>query len=377
MTKPTGHSVSYYVCNVDKPNQGVLPYTVECGDVIEALGMTFSEGCAFKGIWRSAAARTLGKRKTDEQDPLYDAQKVEFYGRRMQSELGSHPVVTMKEWQTKVHHWGIACFGEQQSAKPDRRNRFLEESLELVQSLDGTAEEAHQLVNYVFGRPKGEPNMELGGVLLTVGMLANANDLSMNLSASAELVRVWGKIPQIRAKDAAKPANSPLPGPTDYLSLTGKGLSLFPESDPTGDIYKPILPQKKKSDVPMTHGIHLQFSSEATMREGFHLIEKALKGHFQTEGPYTKSVREIFDILIPDLARPTDYSLNSRKSVAVSTKVTWRPIDEFTPRGVKMQLISKASGVATYGSITSSEEHWTHWAPVPAWDKEFETGQVL
>ncbi len=82
----SGGPTSYYLVNVVNPNQGEQPYQAECGDIIEALGMTFNEGCAFKAIWRSAAARTLGKLK-EGGDPLYDAQKVAFYGRRMQAQL--------------------------------------------------------------------------------------------------------------------------------------------------------------------------------------------------------------------------------------------------------------------------------------------------
>lgn len=56
------------------------------------------------------------------------------------------------------------CFGEQISKdKVERNHRFLEEALELVQSLDCTKSEAHQLVDYVFDRAKGEPPQECGG----------------------------------------------------------------------------------------------------------------------------------------------------------------------------------------------------------------------
>ncbi len=63
---------------------GVLPYIAECNDIIEALGMNYAEGNAFKAIWRSAAHRTLGKRKAGAKDDgLYDAEKVAFFGQRL------------------------------------------------------------------------------------------------------------------------------------------------------------------------------------------------------------------------------------------------------------------------------------------------------
>lgn len=82
VAEKSGGPTSYYLCDVVRPNQGKVPYQAECGDIIEALGMNFNEGCAFKAIWRTAAARTLGKLK-EGGDARYDAQKVQFYGGRM------------------------------------------------------------------------------------------------------------------------------------------------------------------------------------------------------------------------------------------------------------------------------------------------------
>lgn len=82
----TGGPVSYYLVAVTNPNQGSTAYMAECGDIIEALGMNFNEGNAFKAIWRSAAARTLKKLK-HAGDPVYDAEKVVFYGQRMLATL--------------------------------------------------------------------------------------------------------------------------------------------------------------------------------------------------------------------------------------------------------------------------------------------------
>lgn len=87
-TKPdtreyTGGKVNYYEVAIKCPTrEGRAPYTAECNDIIEALGMTFAEGEAFKANWRGAAARkNLSKRGYT--DGLYDAEKVVFYGQRM------------------------------------------------------------------------------------------------------------------------------------------------------------------------------------------------------------------------------------------------------------------------------------------------------
>lgn len=80
----TGGSVSYYRVRIESPTTpGARPYTAECNDIIEALGMDYAEGNAFKALWRSCAARNLGVSKAGYKDGLYDAEKVEFFGKRM------------------------------------------------------------------------------------------------------------------------------------------------------------------------------------------------------------------------------------------------------------------------------------------------------
>ncbi|BCP56221.1 hypothetical protein K32_48380 [Kaistia sp. 32K] len=83
MSEHTGGSVDYYQVDITSTTTpGRQPYTAECNDIIEALGMNFAEGNAFKAIWRRAASRSLGKHKTGN-DALYDAEKVEFFGHRL------------------------------------------------------------------------------------------------------------------------------------------------------------------------------------------------------------------------------------------------------------------------------------------------------
>ena len=77
----SGAHASYYEVQILQPKGGI-PYKAECQDIIEALGMDFNEGNAFKALWRRAAAR-LGKVKKGNESPLYDAQKIAFYGNRI------------------------------------------------------------------------------------------------------------------------------------------------------------------------------------------------------------------------------------------------------------------------------------------------------
>lgn len=116
-------------------------------------------------------------------------------------------------FQARVKPWLLECFGEAiASDQQERNHRFLEESLELVQACGCTATEAHQLVDYVYGRPVGETSQEVGGVMVTMAALCLAHGMDMHTAGETELARIWTKVEQIRAKQAAKPAMSPLPG---------------------------------------------------------------------------------------------------------------------------------------------------------------------
>lgn len=122
----------------------------------------------------------------------------------------------MTTFQYNVDPWLIECFGRETARNTlERNHRFLEEALELVQANRCTAAEAHQLVDYVYGRDQGDINQEVGGVMVTLAALCLAIGVDMHRAGDAELARVWTKIEKIRAKHFAKPKFSPLPGHTN------------------------------------------------------------------------------------------------------------------------------------------------------------------
>lgn len=57
------------------------------------------------------------------------------------------------------------------------------------------------------------------------------------------------------------------------------------------------------------------------------------------------------------------HTINADHTAAVSTNVYWQPIDT-APRGVKIQLINKQSGVATYGTYYG-DKFWDYWCALP------------
>lgn len=77
----SGGSCDYYRVFIEKPTTAGESYTAECNDVIEALNMTYAESNMFKEIWRTAAARTLGKRKAGH-DEKRGAEKIVFFAKR-------------------------------------------------------------------------------------------------------------------------------------------------------------------------------------------------------------------------------------------------------------------------------------------------------
>jgi hypothetical protein len=113
---------------------------------------------------------------------------------------------SQSNFQSRVKPWLAACLGPALANDlAERNHRFLEEALELVQSTGCSQHAAHQLVDYVYGRPVGEPAQEVGGVMVTLAALCLANNLDMHAAADIELSRIWLLVEQIREKQLAKP----------------------------------------------------------------------------------------------------------------------------------------------------------------------------
>jgi len=118
-----------------------------------------------------------------------------------------------------------ACFGETISGDQlERADRFTEEALELAQTMPGfTADRAHALVDYVFGRAVGDRNQEVGGVMVTLAALCNTVDLNFEVEGRRELERIWTKVAAIRAKQAGKPTAALFQWPTLRKGIEWRG----------------------------------------------------------------------------------------------------------------------------------------------------------
>jgi len=122
------------------------------------------------------------------------------------------PLVTQQE----VRDWVVDCFGEKiHNDKIERAFRFLEEALELFQSIGCNKIDAQMLVDYVFSRPTGETEREVGQVLVTYYALCSALKVHHDLLGRKELDQCWDNIDKIRAKGMAKRIVGPsIPGTT-------------------------------------------------------------------------------------------------------------------------------------------------------------------
>lgn len=130
-------------------------------------------------------------------------------------------------FQARVAPWMAATFEPDVAGDiQERGDRLLEEVLELLQAHGYDPSRVATLRDYVYGRPVGEPDQEVGGVMVTLAAFCLAAGLDMHAAGERELRRIWGCIGRIRAKQAAKRhlhAGSPLPGHVitgDTASLT-------------------------------------------------------------------------------------------------------------------------------------------------------------
>lgn len=118
-------------------------------------------------------------------------------------------------FQLRVYFWMMRVWSARFFAiannKRERNFRFMEESLELVQSLGMTREDVNEIVEYVYNRDIGEPVQETGGVMVTLAALCTASEIDMFGAAETELARIYTPeiIEKIRRKHEFNPDGTP------------------------------------------------------------------------------------------------------------------------------------------------------------------------
>lgn len=120
-------------------------------------------------------------------------------------------------FQSRVGPWLLDCFGADVADDiRERGDRLLEEVLELLQSHGYDPARVATLRDYVFSRPVGEPEQEVGGVMVTLAAYCRAARVDMHQAGEAELARILQPeiLEKIRTKQASKRGlHTPLPVP--------------------------------------------------------------------------------------------------------------------------------------------------------------------
>ncbi|HFF6201996.1 TPA: hypothetical protein ACGCGR_000636 [Stenotrophomonas maltophilia] len=135
----------------------------------------------------------------------------------LEDALAAHQPVG-RSFQAGVAEWMGQCFlPSLYSNMTERGDRLLEEVLELLQAHGYDKARVPTLVDYVFGRPVGDPAQEVGGVMVTLAGYCWIAGLDMHAAGDAELARINQPdvMAKIQAKQEAKNAlhfDTPLPG---------------------------------------------------------------------------------------------------------------------------------------------------------------------
>ena len=98
----------------------------------------------------------------------------------------------MRSKQVEIRKWLINQIGqpEQFESIENRSQRFLEESIELVQATGLSEAQCHDLVKYVFNRPIGQVPQEIGGTIVCLAVLAERLDYNVGVCLEMEIDRI-------------------------------------------------------------------------------------------------------------------------------------------------------------------------------------------
>lgn len=131
------------------------------------------------------------------------------------------PEVGYQDRVAAAHH---ALFHDDPTDIAERVARFFEEATETCQAFGLDFADAHQLVNYTYDRPVGEPAKEIGAAMLTLTSLCVVAGYNLMECAEADLEKLQRPetIARIRAKRSTRHGRGPLPGIDPALAQPGE-----------------------------------------------------------------------------------------------------------------------------------------------------------
>lgn len=215
--------------------------------------------CGYSGTPNDIARAVMAKACAQGYSGTYQERMAELGWRIEPVYLGADR--ESQSFQEGVSGWMAQCFAPSlYSNMTERGDRLLEEVLELLQAHGYDQTRVPTLVNYVYGRPTGEPAQEVGGVMVTLAAYCTVAGLDMHAAGDVELARITKPevMERIRAKQEAKNAlhfDTPLPG--------SSGLNT---GAPVIDLER-IVPPEWWSD--QIGGIFDDLSSGQAWRQGF------------------------------------------------------------------------------------------------------------
>lgn len=116
--------------------------------------------------------------------------------------------IDLDELQVRLTTWARAAFGDAHvDSIPQRALRLLEEAIELAQAAGVDEQLAAKLVRFVYARPVGDLWQEIGGVGVTLLVLAESAHFGCERAIDKEAARVLSKpIEHFTRRNAAKGA---------------------------------------------------------------------------------------------------------------------------------------------------------------------------
>ncbi len=98
--------------------------------------------------------------------------------------------------QVAVYRWVGDTFGYANLETEERCKRFVEEAIELAQAEGLTEEQVRAIVSYVYEKPGGEVQQEVGGVGTTLLAYCEAVGISADMCEEEEFRRVLALDPE-------------------------------------------------------------------------------------------------------------------------------------------------------------------------------------
>ena len=130
-------------------------------------------------------------------------------------------------YQLKISEWMEKTFSQDyKTTNPDdahhshtRILRFMEEAIELFQAEGLSREKFNEVADYVWNRPQGQINQEVGGVMVTLTAYCISKNIDLMTEGWREFYRIDTE--EMRAKIRKKQEEKPNGLPAPYVNTCG------------------------------------------------------------------------------------------------------------------------------------------------------------